>query len=567
MSLSGVLHPLWQVAQIYKPERLSLGHSSKQIQKGGTQIHTYEIVLNLTSDLRNEGLPYVEISTVVQPNCLGTTVQNLELISPPNHDSGELSMLSFVPSIVILDYLSETDVVANSVKSKILKHLQTGFQNQLKFKRSDGWFGVWNRQDSEGSTSLTAFVAKSFILASRYIDTDETDEIDDAFNWLVDVQQSDGRFEEIGQVYHADIQSGIRNNSIALTSYVLIAFLENPDNAANHTPTVRRALRFLPSIYDEIDDSYDLALTTYAFSLAGHPKAKQALDDFIDQSIHDEESGLRYWNRTSASVEIAGYAILSHMKNKPVIGVMEIVQWLTQQRYGQGSYGGVQDTIVGLEALTKFSAQISSKKNDYRVTIWHKPYRTHTFDVDKNDTFSIQELDIPSHVRQIRVEIVGVGYGMFQVAYQYYMSIERARPSFKINVEVLKRSNYYVQHLQVCVNYIPREAYQRSNMTMIEVFFPSWLVRLIYFTCQLQKTELRFAATSVVVYYNSLNSDARCFRVTAYRRYKVANNRPANVVVYDLYGLDRFAVKSYQGIVAQLCDICEDEECESLSCR
>lgn len=517
-------------------------------------------------------------------------------------------MVNFVPNIVILDYLSDTSVVVDKVKSKALRYLKSGYQNELKFKRSDGSFSVWGRLDSEGSTFLTAFVAKSFRLAAAHIDIDKSI-ITNAFRWLADVQSPNGRFVEVGQVFHADIQSELRNNSVALTSYVLIAFLEDSDITKEHSSTVWRALRFLSRKIDEIEDAYDLALATYAFSLANHPKAKYALDKLIEKSTFDEETNVRYWRRASAVVEIAGYAILSCIEQDVIGGAMEIIHWLSKQRYGRGGYAGTQDTFVGLKALAKISAVISSQRNDYKVTIRHKPLNQYTINIGKNDTFAIQEFDLPSHVRQIQVQIDGLGYGMFQVAYQYYLNIKHAKQSFKLNVDVLKHTTYHVQYLKVCVKYTPREVYQRSNMVMVEVFFPSGLVAdensvqecSRYHQIRVSVTYEHFEFDGSLLFNRrKLNFDSPPLlllcTMTAWAQKQAASKLQLTVgtrlrkivlltswcmititkvsvshlsIITSLnYSLiaDHFAVESYEGKKAELCDICEDEECESLSC-
>ncbi|XP_055639167.1 thioester-containing protein 1 allele R1-like [Toxorhynchites rutilus septentrionalis] len=505
----------------------------------------------------------------VDGNFLGTAVNNLESLIRLPTGNGESNMVSFVTSIVVLDYLSETGTIANDVKSKAINSLQVGYQNQLKYKRSDGSFSLWGRRNLQGSTFLTAFVAKSFKLASKYIVIDESI-ISAAFHWLADVQSSDGRFEEVGQMSHPDIQGGLRNNSIALTSYVLIALLEDAEIASMHNSTVRRATRFLSRKFHQKDDVYDLALITYAFSLAKHPKAKRSLDKLLENSEFMEGVG-RYWAGHPFAVEVAGYAILSLLEQGIVSGTTSLVQWLCQNRYSRGGYSGTQNTFIGLKALAKFAATTTSQKNNYRITVWHKPAKKYTFNVNKTIAHAIQEVDLPSNIRQVRVKVEGKGYGVFQVACRYHMNIERAKPSFKLIVNVLKNTTYHVQYLRVCAKYIPQEAYQRSNTAMVEVSFPSGLVadedsvQDLSPNRRIQKTELRYGATSINVYYDSLGPENSCFRVTAYRRLKVANNRPANVAVYDYHNPDRFAVKSYEGYAAQVCDICE-EECAKLSC-
>lgn len=81
-----------------------------------------------------------------------------------------------------------------------------------------------------------------------------------------------------------------------------------------------------------------------------------------------------------------------------------------------------------------------------------------------------------------------------------------------------------------------------------------------------EKIERRFSDTSLVVYFECLSPAEDCFIVTAERKFKIALHLPSYVKVYDYYNLDDFAIKQYEAKVMQLCDICEDEDCEKLSC-
>lgn len=72
---------------------------------------------------------------------------------------------------------------------------------------------------------MTAFVAKSFKQADKYIDIDEKI-VNEALKWLSTVQAADGSFPEFGQVSHDAMQGG-SSKGIALTAYTVIAFLKN----------------------------------------------------------------------------------------------------------------------------------------------------------------------------------------------------------------------------------------------------------------------------------------------------------------------------------------------------
>lgn len=71
---------------------------------------------------------------------------------------------------------------------------------------------------------LTAFVAKSFKQAEKYITVDDKI-ISEALKWLAEKQSANGSFPEVGSVSHRDMQGGA-SRGLALTAYVLSAFLE-----------------------------------------------------------------------------------------------------------------------------------------------------------------------------------------------------------------------------------------------------------------------------------------------------------------------------------------------------
>lgn len=136
-------------------------------------------------------------------------------------------MLNFVPNIVVLDYLIAVNKLTLEIKEKAITFLENGYQRELTYKHDDGSYSVWGKKDKSGSTWLTAFVAKSFYQAAKYILVDK-EVIREALNFLSNVQSADGSFREVGYIFHKDIQGG-SSNGIALTAYTLITFLENKD--------------------------------------------------------------------------------------------------------------------------------------------------------------------------------------------------------------------------------------------------------------------------------------------------------------------------------------------------
>lgn len=156
---------------------------------------------------------------------LGGTIQNLNRLIRLPSGCGEQNMLNFVPNIVILNYLNATGQSKPDIEEKAKRFTEKGYQRELSYRHNDGSFSAFGKSDRNGSTWLTAFVAKSFRQAAVHIDIDEN-VIDDALQWLSRRQKGDGSFPEVGQVSHKSMQGG-SSHGIALTAYVLTTFLEN----------------------------------------------------------------------------------------------------------------------------------------------------------------------------------------------------------------------------------------------------------------------------------------------------------------------------------------------------
>ncbi|XP_053694604.1 thioester-containing protein 1 allele R1-like [Sabethes cyaneus] len=504
----------------------------------------------------------VRIKYTLKAKLFDTPISNLESLVHLPTGNGEQNIAKFASNIVILDYLSESEKLSEKNRTKAIGYIQSGYQKQLKYKRSDGSFGVQGASDTKGGTFITAFVVMSFSIAKTYIDIDWSI-VEDALRWLASIQTHEGTFNEVGRITEANVRGGVGSTKYSLTAYVLIAFLENEDFAAKHRQTVNKSITFLERNFDNITNPYDLALAMYVLSLSGRPKREDFLNRLLENAIFDRKLSERYWQLPSVNVEIAGYVLLSLVALHVGEG-LPVLRWLNRNYFVVGRFPGTQDIFVGLKALTKFTAKIH--RNNYRVSF--KAFSvSYTIDIDKQ-SMAIEEFNLPNHIRQLDVDISGIGSGYLEVAYDYYQNIQMSRQNFRLTVQMLNTKTCHVQHLKICVEYIPREPYDRSNMAFVEVFFPSGMVveadGVEDLSNAIRKTELQFAGTSVVVYYDNLGPEENCFKVISYRRHKVAVHRPAYVVVYDYYDRDRFAIETYEGEVMQLCDTCEDEDCLAL---
>lgn len=108
-----------------------------------------------------------------------------------------------------------------NLTAKASNNVKIGFQRELTSKRKDNSFSAYGNLDESGSTWLTAYVARSFQQAADFITINE-ELITNALDFLASKQTTNGNFAEFGHLLEF-----AHLNELALTAFVLTAFLEN----------------------------------------------------------------------------------------------------------------------------------------------------------------------------------------------------------------------------------------------------------------------------------------------------------------------------------------------------
>ncbi|XP_053692182.1 thioester-containing protein 1 allele R1-like [Sabethes cyaneus] len=200
---------------------LNLPHSIKRYGEATIQVTIYNILENaLSTEVtlfnKNNEIEFVGQSSN-DTKLFDTPISNLESLVHLPTGNGEQNIAKFASNIVILDYLSESEKLSEKNRTKVIDYLQSGYQNQLKYKRSDGSFGVQGASDTKGGTFITAFVVMSFSIAKTYIDIDWSI-VEDALRWLASIQTHEGTFNEVGRVTEANVRGGVGSTKYSLTA-------------------------------------------------------------------------------------------------------------------------------------------------------------------------------------------------------------------------------------------------------------------------------------------------------------------------------------------------------------
>ncbi|XP_050093634.1 CD109 antigen-like [Anopheles aquasalis] len=555
---------LEKVIRVVPESLIQRRHASRFFSHSTYTNQTFAVVLDIDKQA-DERSRRIEFTLV--PNLLTSVLKNLgNLLSVPS-GCGEQNMVRYVPNILVLDYLTAIGSRETQLINRATELLRVGHQNQLRYRQPDGSFGLW--AGSGGGVFLTAFVGSSMKIASKYITDVEPSIVRQAFEWLATKQHETGRFDAAGAMYHRDMQGGLRDG-IALTSYVLIAFLENADAARSHPKVIERGIQYVTAALPNIKDAYDLSIATYALWLARHPLRTEALERLDNLSTTKNNGTERYWVRSANGIETTAYALLSYVLAERYLEGVPIMRWLVGQRYETGSFPRTQDTFVGLKALCKMAEKVAPARNDYSIQLVY-PHRRREFRVTSTDLEQMSYDEFTDATNKLEFHVQGTGFGLLQVSYQYGMELTKFANQFVLDVTKRNGSAETKLVLDVCTSYMPKLKDERSNMVLVEVNFPSGYVAekdplsATTNVNPIKNVEIRFGGTSVVLYYNNMGTERNCFAVTAYRRTRVALNRPAYVIVHDYYEPEKNAVRTYEVERRDVCELCDgSKECREV---
>lgn len=393
-------------------------------------------------------------------------------------------MLNFVPNIVVLAYLTIVGKLTPTIEARTKKYMETGYQKELTYKHDDGSYSAFGKHDRSGSTWLTAFVAKSFHQASKYIRVDQN-MIKQALNFLSKIQLKDGSFPEVGYVSHKDMQGG-SSKGIALTAYTLITFMENENHHTTYKSTINKAIDYIVKHQYELDDTYSLALATYALILAKHEK-KNSFMEKLDEKA-EKVDGLTYWKKAvpeseskniwnfrpnAVNIEMTAYTLLAYIEAGREVDGISIMKWLVTQRNKNGGFQSTQDTVVGLQALSKLAANIYDSKSSVEISVSPKSSPPIAINVNSANAMILQKFDLPSSSRHFEVSAKGRGFSIFQISYRYNLDDAGKCPRFNLTPVIEKSSNKEFLHLSVGTTFVPDVQADKSNMAVMEVTLPS----------------------------------------------------------------------------------------------
>lgn len=489
---------------------------------------------------------------------MGPTLSGLENLVQMPYGCGEQNMVGFVPNIYVLDYLKSSNQNQSSLMDMAVKYMEKGYQRQLKYQHKDGTFSAFGETDEIGSTWLTAFVLRSFAKADQYIFIDNGIMMK-MINWFVLNLRENNCFHEFGHVWSKHIKGGLDggDEDVALTAYALITFLEIKIENRN---VIKDAMKCLTN--SKVNDTYTLSLMNYAFTLYGVQNEKWTEIKKILMSRAIEHDGLKYWTRDnkrivkkaeswlrydqapSAEVEITSYvllAMLTENSGKAVSKSLPIIQWLTKQRNAYGGFSSTQDTVLALQALSKYASYIYEDGLDLTVKLSGKQLAT-KFKVDDTNSLALQTADIKALPNEVNITTKGVGCALIQLNVRYNM-YEVDSKTAPLHMSIVPEYLYACDRVRLEIKAGHNDIKGSTNMAVAEIKLPTgWIAHtesveelVKVKTGQIRRAEIQNDGTQVNIYFDKLTVISEVFSFTILQTLGLKETKPAIAILYDYY--------------------------------
>uniref|UniRef100_A0A672IQA9 Complement C3-like n=1 Tax=Salarias fasciatus TaxID=181472 RepID=A0A672IQA9_SALFA len=339
-----------------------------------------------------------DISALVENAISGKSMGTL--IYQPS-GCGEQTMIHMTLPVIATIYLDRTnqwEAVGFQKRDEALQHINTGYNRELLFRETDGSFFAWKGRPS--SSWLTAYVAKVFAMAHGLVAVQE-EYICDAIKYLIlNAQQPDGMFQEIGTVFHGEmIVSEIigTDSDASMTAFNLIAMQESRAicNATVNSlsNSIDKAVAYLENRLESLTNPYAVAMTSYALANEGKLN-REILYKFVSP-------GLSHWPVPKGHIytlEATAYALLALVKTKAFEDARPVVRWFSQQQCVGGGYGSTQATVMVYQAVSEYWINAKEPEYDLNVDIL-MPGRSKpdTFKVNRENHYQTRTSKVETH--------------------------------------------------------------------------------------------------------------------------------------------------------------------------
>ncbi|XP_035862936.1 complement C3-like [Sander lucioperca] len=517
-----------------------------------------------------------QVSALVENVVSGNSMGNL-IVQPSG--SGESNMISMTLPVIAVTYLDKTnqwETVGFQKRNEALQHIKTGYQNELAYRKNDGSFAVF--QQKQSSTWLTAYVAKVFAMAHNLVAM-QSQHICEAIRFLIlNAQQPDGLFREIGYVYSNAMRSAVveRESDASMTAFCLIAMQESRTLCAASVnglqASIDKAVAYLERRLPHLSYSYAVAMTSYA--LANENKLnKEILYKFASPE-------LSHWPVSTGHVytlEATAYTLLALVKAKAFEEARPVVRWFNTQQNVGGGYGSTQATIMVYQALAEYWA--SAKEPEYYLNVdILLPGRLmpDKYNFNRDNYYFTRTSEINGINQNVTVTATGTGKATVKMVSLYY-AVPKEKESdcqkFNLSVQLLPDmdGNENIYKLRIDILYKDKD--RDATMSILDIGLPTGFTVNTNDLDLLSKGRAPIIAKyeintvlsergSLIIYLDKVShTQPKEITFRIHQEMKVGVLQPAAVSVYEYYDQTHCVKFYHPERKADKLMLCTNDEC------
>uniref|UniRef100_A0A8C1L4U1 Complement component 5 n=1 Tax=Cyprinus carpio TaxID=7962 RepID=A0A8C1L4U1_CYPCA len=525
--------------------------------------------------------------------------------------NAEMELMGLLPIYYVYNYLEKTEKwgilgkEAAASEKELKRKMQAGITSIMSFKlKHEPAFSMWSKKDKSASTWVTALIVKTLADMHEYISL-ESEVLTNTINWLIkNCQNDDGSFSEKSQTNPLKLMGAgadVTEKTVFLTSFVMIGIknaMKVPNvNLEVFKIAIDRAVQYITSNSKKIKSLYARAIASYALTLADiHSMSAVEVYEILKKQaqVDGNPATVRFWQEyklgkdslkpsdaTAKTVETTVYVLLNTLVRGDTTYAKPILNWLTQdQRYGGGVHS-TQDSILTLEALTKYSILASqatlnmvvdieykTKGDIRRITLTqqnpvHKP-----IEVTKNDDIIIKT-----------AMSSGVSFASLRTVF-YEMTENNENCYFDMSIDIhegvpnsddpMLRS----QRIVACAKYKPpeNEFETESGITVMEIHLPTGVTAVQEdLDRYLNGLESRISnyeinGDQVILQIDSIPSEELyCVGFRIQEEFETGMTRASVFQVYQFSNPEHKCMKFYHKQSRKLLRLCEGDQCQCMA--
>ncbi|XP_060739297.1 complement C5 [Tachysurus vachellii] len=530
----------------------------------------------------------------------------MQLTSLPR-GSGEVELMGLLPIFYVYDYIEQSEQwgkireFGNSILLK--RKLKHGITSIMSFKsKQENSFSFWKNKGP--STWLTALVVKTLASVNKYVTVDH-DQLSGTVYWLISkCQNPDGSFTEISSYKPIKLMGAgadVTEQSVYLTSFVVIGIknaLSLPkSNLQIYEQAVEKATHYLTIQVTNVKSLYVRAIAGYALSLSD---IKSHHSNILYEKLKKEAQikgnpvTVRFWeenkapqdplnpNRASAeSVETTVYMLLNTLFRGDTAYAKPIIQWLTDdQRYG-GGFHSTQDTVLTLEALTKYSIIVrrAALQMEVDVSYRKKGSISRVILTQSNPVGKPIELEHADDVILKTGYSTGVSFANLRTVY-YEMTDSNNNCNFDISIDVHPRNPnsrdpiVHSPRIVACAKYKPRknEVENEAGHTVMEINLPTGVspvqedLKRFRDGLESRISDYEITDNQVILQIDSVPSEEfYCLGFRIQEVFRTGMNSASVFKVYEYHDPESQCTKFYYSQSRRLLRLCDGDQCQCMA--